>query len=136
MHYRHPLPALPVLLLALAGCLESSAGPKTKTDLLTAHAWKVYAFDLSGPAVKSSPITVLDFRLGGMFILTALECNDRIGTWNFNDDETMVRITPGAPSEEDLETVWSVLELTDTRLHLRAEQPDKGIITEVRAEPK
>lgn len=134
MHYRVILPAL--AMLALAGCLESNSGPKTNTDLLTAHTWKVTSFNVSGPAVKPNPILTLDFRVGGMFILTALECTNRIGTWNFTDEgETTVRTTPGAPSEEDMETVWTILELTDTRLHLRAEESDKGIVTEVIAAP-
>lgn len=134
MHYRLFLSAL--ALLAFAGCLESTTGPKTRSELLSAHAWKVTGFDLSGPAVLAAPITTLDFQPGGLYVLTALECTDRIGTWRLSADETTVRTTPGAPSEDDSETVWTILELTDTQLHVRAEQSDKGIVTEVRAVPK
>ena len=113
-----------VCLLTVSGCKKDDE-PLTKTDILTAKAWKfqdlvAFGQNLTTLGVGSflGPVANSDFKFNrdGTYVATNRTTNASApGKWEFDTNETKLILDKGTSSE----STFDILTLTDKNLDLR-----------------
>jgi hypothetical protein len=129
-------PLLSVLLVAsiafLSSCGEDDPKPKTKTELLSAHVWKMTKMKVTvgTTSVEDVPEACAaddteTFESDGdyKFDEGATKCDpddpqSGTGKWAFKSDETKLEIS-GSDGGVTVSYAFTILELTETKLRLK-----------------
>jgi hypothetical protein len=110
-----------LLLVGLTSCpKDKDPAPPTKTELLTAHTWKVNTIMLNGvdftnrQEVAYFKNSEVDFKADKTYSWKTSQGNDT-GVWEFNAAETTIIENKGTQGENE----WGVDELTRESLKIR-----------------
>lgn len=131
-----------IMALAWNSCTEEDdpKAEKTKTELLTAHTWKLTAATISPAYQGSTNIFEISpcyqentesYNSNGSFVKDegSNKCNNvsqtRTGTWSFNSSETVIQLDyeeSTAPDES-----YNILELADNTFKYSGILPIDGV---------
>ena len=134
--FSHIYPLFIVLLLLLAGCSDDPVSEELTPEELLLGTWKVSSAAIDG---QSQPVTnpglgqiSADFQEESYSYIypetspLGLPTGNTIttnGTWSFNNDHTLLTLTPAAGSE--LPTLeWEVISISIGILNTKFEQPN------------
>jgi hypothetical protein len=112
-------------LVAVSGCKKDDNKPPTKTDILTAKAWKLQDILAFGQNVTTlglssylGSLTNADFKFNrdGTYTATNRTTNAASqGKWEFGSNETQLILDKGTQDE----TIYEIVTLTNANLDLR-----------------
>jgi hypothetical protein len=112
-------------ILAFSGCKKDNDKPVTKTDILSAKAWKLQDMLAFGQNVTSlglgsylGSLTNADFKFNkdGTYTATNRATNAASqGKWKFGNNETQLILDEGTSDQ----TTYDIITLTTTNLDLR-----------------
>ena len=104
-----------LFLLIVAGCEDSPTGSGDKKSTLTANTWKTTSFTLGGVDMTSTAQQTTTFKSDGTYTAKNPDGSTESGTWSLNVDETSIAMAEGGTTVD-----WSILTLTSSSLHLKA----------------
>lgn len=112
----------------LSACGDDDPKPKTKTELLTGHAWKIIKLKVDGTEGEPADCekdNVFNFETDFDYKMeenTKCDVDDPatlVGDWAFRDNETKIRISFDLGGGTSFSIDNEIVELTETTLKLK-----------------